>query len=157
MALKNNFYDEIFEEEKKWIDLINSNLLNSIYFKRELKPFYLKKRTELINEYSSTKSNVIKMFIELINNILTEIDLLIQKHENNQKVDCSSLIPLFLKNQMGSSYEQKETKDSSIDYGLNLQIKKQLLQNDIDNIRREKPVIDDYLYDDFPEEKVRAK
>ena len=96
MALKNNFYDEIFEEEKKWIDLINSNLLNSIYFKRELKPFYLKKRTELINEYSSTKSNVIKMFIELINNILTEIDLLIQKHENNQKVDCSSLIPLFL-------------------------------------------------------------
>ena len=52
---------------------------------------------------------------------------------------------------MGSSYEQKETKDSSIDYGLNLQIKKQLLQNDIDNIRREKPVIDDYLYDDFPE------
>ena len=157
MALKNNFYDEIFEEEKKWIDLINSNLLNSIYFKHELKPFYLKKMSELINEYSSTKSNVIKMFIELINNILTEIDLLIQKHENNQKVDCSSLIPLFLKNQMGSSYEQKETKDSSIDYGLNLQIKKQLLQNDIDNIRREKPVIDDYLYDDFPEEKVRAK
>ena len=157
MALKNNFYDEIFEEEKKWIDLINSNLLNSIYFKRELKPFYLKKITELINEYSSTKSNVIKMFIELINNILTEIDLLIQKHENNQKVDCSSLIPLFLKNQMGSSYEQKETKDSSIDYDLNLQIKKQLLQNDIDNIRREKPVIDDYLYDDFPEEKVRVK
>ena len=39
MALKNNFYDEIFEEEKKWIDLINSNLLNSIYFKHELKPY----------------------------------------------------------------------------------------------------------------------
>ena len=48
MALKNNFYEEIFLKEQEWISMINNNLLNSIYCSLVLKPFYVQKRDELI-------------------------------------------------------------------------------------------------------------
>ena len=43
MALRQDFYTEIFEQEKKWIELINSKLLNSIYCKYMWQLFYLEK------------------------------------------------------------------------------------------------------------------
>ena len=46
MALRQDFYTEIFEQEKKWIELINSKLLNSVYCKYILQPFYLDKKKE---------------------------------------------------------------------------------------------------------------
>ena len=60
MALGENFYNEIFEREQKWIESINSNLLNSVYCNLVLKPFYIEKRKELKEEYNKTNNEIIK-------------------------------------------------------------------------------------------------
>ena len=71
MALAKNFYKEIFEQEQKWTDLINLNLLNSVYCNLTLKPFYIQKRMELKEEYAKTNNEIIKQII-LINGFKKE-------------------------------------------------------------------------------------
>ena len=73
MALKNDFYTEIFNNEKRWVELINRNLLNSIYCNLVLKPFYLQKKSELELEYNLTKNRIIGQIILIIENIINQI------------------------------------------------------------------------------------
>ena len=153
MALKMNFYNEIFENEQKWEELINKNLLNSIYCSLVLKPFYTKKRVELENEYNASNNQMIKQILSVIDSILFKIEEFKSLYENSKSVDIKELLPLFLSNQM-SNDNQKENKDS-LEL---LKEKKRILEDKIRLYARENPIeYPDYVYDDFPEENLKAK
>lgn len=147
MALKVNFYNEIFENEQKWIELINKNLLNSIYCKLALKPFYIKKRNEIAEEYKTTDNQILRQILSTIDNIIIKIDEFNDKYESSEIVDIKELLPLFLTNQMNND-NQKENESIEL-----LKKKRQILEDEIRSYINDKPIVDnDYLYDDFPEE-----
>lgn len=152
MDLRQDFYTEIYEKEKKWIELINSKLLNSVYFKHKLQPFYIEKKQTVKQEYFLTK-NEYDRFIDIIDSIIEQIELLSEQFNSGQSIDINSLIPFFLTSQMKNTYRMPE-KISEIN---ELQIRKQLLQNQIRNFDRVETSNDDYVYDDFPEEVRKAK
>lgn len=155
MALKNDFYSEIFTNEQKWIDLINSRLLNSIYCKLTLKPFYIEKKKELEQEYNLTNNKIIGQVLSILEVIINKIDLLEEAYKNNQSVDIDSLIPLFLTTQM-NNVSQKEDNDM-ITTTDRLEIKKQVLKNQLMNYNRTTFDSEDYVYEDFPEEVRKVK
>ena len=153
MALKLDFYNEIFIEEQKWIELINQKLLNNIYCKLSLKPFYLEKKSVLEEEYKLTNNKIIGQFIPVIDKIISEIDLL--NEQNNNYENLNSLIPLFLVNQMNNTVQNENNKiDMISDEISKLHIKKQVLESLIGNYNRDKSQEPEYIYDDFPEEKI---
>lgn len=158
MALEKNFYNEIFEREQKWSELINSNLLNSVYCNLTLKPFYVEKRKELKEEYDQTKNEIIKQIILIINDIINEIDLFNYQYVNYKKPNISSLLSLFLITKMNNVKQKEnkaiERKSENID---KLKNEKQILQDQINNYNRDIKEIEDYVYDDFPEEIIRVK
>ena len=153
MALKNEFYNEIFDQEQKWIETINSNLLNNIYCKCTLKPFYAEKIKILENEYIVSKNKLIEQIIIIFKNIISQIEIIEERYQNNKKIDVKSLLPLFLTTQMYTTQTKKETGDSNLNLELSrLQIRKKILENKIKSYNRQKKQIyDDYLYEDFPE------
>lgn len=129
MALKKGFYDEIFDSEEKWDSLIKSNLLNIIYCNLELKPFYLSKKEELVHEYEITNNAIIKQVLDIINNIISEIDVTYEKYNSGESVDINYLSSLFLINQMRNSEFETEKKDDD--------------KKELDTSQKD----DDYLYD----------
>jgi len=152
MALKNEFYSEIFINEQKWIELINSKLLNSVYLKHTLHPFYLEQKRSIKQEYFLTK-NEYDRFIYIIDSIIEHIELLYEQFNVGQIVDINSLIPFFLTSQINNTHRMTE-RTAQIN---ELQIRKQLLQNEIRNFDRTVVNDDDYVYDDFPEEIKKVK
>lgn len=144
MSLSNSFYIEVFTKEKRWIELINKNLLNSIYCYHELKPYYLNKREELISNPNS-ENKIISGIVESINLILRKIEEFNAKFRNNEPYNIKELLPLFLTTQMGVKEKTNEKMD-------NLKLKEQVL-----NSLTQKNEMDDYLYDDFPVETVKTK
>ena len=63
MALRSDFYNEIFSKEKKWMELINSGLMNPIYCNLELRPFYLEKKQEIEEEYKVTNNQMLSQVL----------------------------------------------------------------------------------------------
>lgn len=117
MALKNSFYSEIFTNEQRWIDMIDHNLLNSIYCNFALKPFYLEKRAELENEYRITNNEILRQIILIIDKILIQISLFDVQYKNLEYVDIRLLRPLFLVNQMNNvSQKRNDSFDTSNEY-----------------------------------------
>lgn len=146
MALKNNFYNEIFTNEQEWINLINAKLLNSIYCNLKLKPFYIQKLEELKQEYSFQRNEIIEQIIRIITNIIKKIDSIYEQYKNLQNPDVSSLNSFFLITQMNNMYSNNFNNKESIK---NKTIKnEELIINNYD---------DDYMYDDFPEKISRIK
>lgn len=145
MALRNDFYTEIFTNEQRWIQLINKNLLNSIYCNLVLKPFYEEKKKELEQEYSLTENKIIGQIIMIMGNIINRIDLFNDQYNKSEKVNVCLILPLFLTNQMNNT-NNLETSIFSID---NKVFAKPLTVVKSDT--------EDYLYDDFPEEVIRIK
>ena len=145
MALRNDFYIEIFNDEKRWIDLINKNLLNSIYCNLVLKPFYENKKKELEQEYILTENKIIGQIIIIIQNIINQIYLFNSEYNNSQKSNINLLLPLFLTNQMNNTNNLENAAFS--------------MDNKISNkpLTVLKSNTEDYLYDDFPEEVIRIK
>lgn len=158
MALKTEFYSEIFENEQKWIEQINNNLLNSIYCSLSLKPFYVKKKQELDKEIRLGNNQIIKQISLVIEQIINHIDILNEQHNNSQNIEMNSLLPLFLVNQMNNSYGKMESdvKDQTDDIN-KLKARKQVLENIIKSCDSVDSEVPDYVYDDFPEEIRRIK
>lgn len=127
MALSNNFYDDIFNKEKYWSQLINQGLLNIYYLngKGGIKEFYLDKKKKLEYEYELAGNQIIKNFLELINNIINQIDYLTNEYRHGKLIDMSSLLNLFLHNQMNNNISEKK----SISDTEKLRIQKQVLQS----------------------------
>ena len=156
MALKNNFYNEIFEKEQKWIELINSKLLNSIYCNLTLKPFYVEKKNQLKTEYDLNNNAIIGQILTLVDNIINQIDLLNSQYKKNMTVDIKSLLPLFITTQMSntSRIEKSVSRNEEIN---RLQLEKEILENQIKNYSESSTEIQDYVYDDFPNEENYGK
>lgn len=113
MALKVNFYGEIFSQEQKWIELINAGLLNSIYCNLTLKPFYEKKREELERLFGSADNKILQQILNIIDAILAKLNDFDVRYRNMESADIKELIPLFLVSKMGnnvfsSTDEEKE-------------------------------------------------
>ncbi len=140
MALKYDFYTEITENERKWISLINHDLLNVVYCNLVLKPFYLKKEKELESEYEITKSSIMGQILSTLRKIINKIDMFYVDYKNSKQSDIKSLLPLFLSSQMNNI-----SKGETIDNTDRLEIRKQILENEIRSY--DKPD-DSYLYDD---------
>lgn len=155
MALKSDFYSEIFEKEQKWIELINLKFLNSVYCKLTLKPFYMAKKNELEQEYNLTGNKIIEQVIPILGEIINKINLLEEAYNNGEDVDINSLMPLFLSVQMNNVLPKKE--NNLITQSDKLEIRKQVLENQVMSYDRNSLNIEDYVYDDFPEEVKRAK
>ena len=96
MALKNNFYTEIISKEEKWEELVNRNLLTSIYCKFELKPFYSKKKEELERELQSSNNPILGSMLSAIDNIIDKLDVFISQYEKSETIDFKTLLPLLL-------------------------------------------------------------
>ena len=156
MALKNNFYNEIFEKEQKWIELINSKLLNSIYCNLTLKPFYVEKKNQLKTEYDLNNNAIIGQILTLVDNIINQIDLLNSQYKNNMSVDIESLLPLFLTTQMSNTSRVEKNVSRNVEIN-RLQLEKKFLENEIKNHRENLDNIEDYVYDDFPDEENYGK
>lgn len=147
MALKDNFYNEITENEKKWIELIKDNLLNVIYCNLELKPFYIEKKKELEEEYIKTGNVIIGDTLGIIKSIVDKLEEFNNFYKESKFIDFKLLLPLFLTNQMNNSLQSQNTSDVN-----RLDIRRQIIEDEIRKYSAEKNFQDDYLYDDFPEE-----
>ena len=145
MALRNNFYAEIFTNEERWIQLIQENLLNSIYCKLVLKPFYEEKKKELEQEYNITGNKIIEQIILIIENIINQIDLFNSQYNKGEKANMNFILPLFLTNQMNNT----NILEKSVFSTENKVFSKPLTVVKSDT--------EDYLYDDFPGEIRRTK
>lgn len=132
MALNNNFYIEIFENEKQWLDFLNLNLLN-VYYLPQLRDFYLKKQNEILQEKNITNNEFLKNILNMINEMLDNINMIIESHKNGIDVDVKILSNCFLINQMNNNV--KSDNEVTIVQ----------LNDDI-------PIEDDYLCDEFDEE-----
>lgn len=150
MALKRNFYAEIFEREEKWIELINKNLLNSIYCTLTLKPFYIEKREVLNKEYESTNNEILGQVLSSIDQILNKIEYFNNQYIKFQNIPISDLLPLFLINKMNNSSKKEDITLN--DEKLNkLNIKKAILNEKLYKYRMmNSNHLQDYVYDDFP-------
>lgn len=150
MALKKDFYIEVFKREQKWIELIDSKLLNGIYCKFSLQPFYLEMKKDLEQEYALTHNEIIGNIINIIGQIIEEIEVIYERFRNGMEVDVTSLKSLFLIAKMSNSYKQENQISK-------LQVQKQILEKAIENHNRTDITTEDYVYDDFPEEVKRVK
>lgn len=152
MALKKDFYTEIFEKEQKWIELINTNLLNSIYCKFSLQPFYIAKKKELEQEYALTHNEIMGNVVGTLDLMISQLEILYEQFRTGNTVDMTSLMPLFLSTKMSNSYKSENTNQMS-----QLQIKRQMLEQEIRNVQQGNFIEEDYVYDDFPEEVRKVK
>ena len=102
MALNKNFYEEIYDRELMWIDMIDSNLLN-VYYLTELKNFYLEKQQRLNYEFELTGNSFMKSVSYIINNIVVKLDFLINEDKKEKIINLNELKNLFLINVMNNN------------------------------------------------------
>ena len=97
MALKNNFYDEIYDEERNWIDMIDSNLLN-VYYLLELRKFYYERQVIISDEYKLTLNPFMKSIWSILNNIVEKLDFIESEYKKGKRVNISELKKFFVIN-----------------------------------------------------------
>ena len=146
MALKSDFYEEIFTNEKKWIEMINKNLLNNIYCNLELKPFYTQKREDIRKEYESTNNPILGQILTIMNGIVNRLEEFEYQYKALRYVDVKTILPLFLTSQMNNNSDRKVKEDKIED----LREEKKYLEKEIQNYKRSSKEIEDYVYDEFP-------
>ena len=105
MALSTDFYSEIFKNEQKWIEYINSNFINITYCKLELRPFYIDKKNILEKEYEATNNQILGQVLNVIDKIINKLDFIINEYQNE---DIKALESLFLVNQMNNNNLEDE-------------------------------------------------
>lgn len=155
MALKRDFYAEIFEKEEKWIELINKNLLNSIYCTLTLKPFYVNKREMLNKEYELTNNELLGQVLNSIDQILNKIEYFNNQYIKFQNISISDLLPLFLINKMNNSLKKEDITLNNEELN-KLNIKRAILNEKLYKYRmsNNNNNLQDYVYDDFPDNEV---
>ena len=137
MALKENFYEEIYEEERNWSDMIDMNLLN-VYYLVELKKFYYDRQVRLNYEYELTFNPIIKSMLYLLNNVLIKIDYIINEDKLNNPINIKELKNYFLINQLNNNISYVAYEEIPIDKGI-YNLRQKCVNEDLD----------DYIDDDF--------
>ena len=152
MALKQDFYSDIFLKEEYWTEIAKENLLN-IYYLDNLKEFYLDKKNELEKELELSNNTLIKSFLNMIQNIISQIDIVTDDYKSGKNININSVIKLFLSNQMNNNFNYTNVDEQSESSNIPaLQAKiavLQALRKDLESTKNK--VDDDYLYDDFPD------
>lgn len=110
MALRDNFYDEIFKREKDWTFMAKNNLLNIYYLNGQngIKSFYVNVRNELSKIPNPTP--IITNILNMVNNIIIEIENINDNYNNSGYTDMGELVNLFIYNQMYNSEPIKQKK-----------------------------------------------
>lgn len=142
MALKQNFYDEIYDKEQMWINMINSNLLN-IYYLPELRDFYVGKQERLNYEYELTGNDLIRSISYSLNNIVVKLDYFIDEDKKGNIINLKELLDLFLTNKLNNNVSYVNSNVSQNNKNL------YELRNKVINEGSE-----DYLDDDFYYNKI---
>ena len=96
MALKSNFYDEIFKEEKNWIEMLDSNLLN-VYYLVELRNFYYERQIIVGREYNLSLNPVMKSIWVVLNNMVEKLDRIEADYKIGKRININELKNYFLK------------------------------------------------------------
>lgn len=139
MALGTDFYNEICEKEKKWENMLISNLLN-VYYLPELKNFYLEKLNIINAEYSINKNEISKSIILSIEKIISKLDYLINETESGNVVNIYSLLDLFVFNKTYKSMLFPNNKNEHV-------AKKNIYE--LREIKiKEQDIEDDFYYED---------
>lgn len=137
MALKEKFYEEIYEEERNWTDLIDMNLLN-VYYLVELRKFYNDRQLRLSYEYELTFNPIIKSMLNLINNVISKINYIINEDKMNNPINIKELKNYFLINQLNNKVSYDLYDDVQEDKGI-YKLRQKSINEDLD----------DYIDDDF--------
>lgn len=141
MALNTNFYEEIYEKEKTWIDIIKSNLMN-IYYLPELRDFYFKKQERLNYEFELTGNEFIKAFSNAITTIIIKINYLIDEDKKGNIVNINEICNYFLINKLNNnmSYTNSDKLNKITNNKNNLyELRKKIVDENLE----------DYIDDDF--------
>ena len=142
MALKQDFYGEIFKNEEYWPELANEKLLN-VYYLAKLKDFYISKKEDLERESKSSNNTIILNFLQIINSIINQIDLVTNEYRQGKNIDINSITKLFLSNQMKNSNIENDTDM------IRLQVQREVLKNLRESFTpSDEPLDNDYLYDE---------
>ena len=147
MALRNEFYQEIEDNEKYWKELNNRKLLNPIYLNIELKPFYENKKQELEEELKNSNNPLLFNILNIINNILSKIEDIDNSYRSGKEFNISDLVTQFLQSQMNN--ENKIEKKPAIDRKKYLEDLKKIY------VVSQPPKDDSYLYEDDTPIKIK--
>lgn len=114
MALKNDFYDEIYREEKNWIEMLDAKLLN-VYYLSELKKFYYERQIIVSYEYNLTLNPVMKSIWMVLDNIVQKLEFIESEYKKGKRVDIYELKNYFLINRLNNNIDippelRKESK-----------------------------------------------
>ena len=140
MALKEKFYEEIYEEERNWTDLIDMNLLN-VYYLVELRKFYNDRQLRLSYEYELTFNPIIKSMLNLINNVISKINYIINEDKMNNPINIKELKNYFLINQLNNKVSYDLYDDVQEDKGI-YKLRQKSINEDLDGY-----IDDDFYYE----------
>lgn len=104
MALKNNFYDEIYKEEKNWIELLDAKLLN-VYYLSELRKFYYERQVIVSHEYNLTLNPIMKSIWIVLNNMVEKLDRIDSDYKMGKRINLNELKNYFLVNILSNNIE----------------------------------------------------
>lgn len=141
MALNEDLCNEVYNQEKIWINQINNNLINPLYCDYVLKSFYLTARKKM--KESLDKDNNLSKSIEYINKILEKIEEFANEYRNGNETNITSLIPFLLINQINNNKDNIQGFSEFDKLSIKSQVQRYLSKDPIDKIP-------DYVYDDFP-------
>ena len=104
MALKNDFYEEIYKEEKNWIEMIDSKLLN-VYYLSELRKFYYERQVIVSYEYNLTLNPIMKSIWTILNNMVSKLDFIEIEYKKGKRINISELKNYFLINRLSNNID----------------------------------------------------
>ena len=117
MYLSDDFCKQIFENEKKWIDLASRKLLNIYYLngKDGMKDFYTSKKKEL--EKNSSNSKMAKKLVGMLDDVLNKIESITESYKSGNEININELVNLFL------IYKLSEVNDTNTSNLKNIETK----------------------------------
>lgn len=104
MALTNSFYEEIYNEEKNWMELLDSNLLN-VYYLSELRKFYYEKQIVVSYEYKLTLNPIMKSIWIVLNTMVEKLDFIESEYKKGKRVNINDLKNYFLINRLKNNID----------------------------------------------------
>lgn len=104
MALKNDFYDEIYKEEINWIEMLNAKLLN-VYYLLELRKFYYERQVIVSHEYNLTLNPIMKSIWTVLNNMVEKLDHIDSDYKMGKRINLKELKNYFLVNILSNNIE----------------------------------------------------
>lgn len=142
MALKSNFYDEIYKEETNWIEMLDSKLLN-VYYLSELRKFYYERQVIVSYEYKLTLNPIMKSIWTVLNNMVEKLDFIENEYKNGKRININELKNYFLINKLNNNIDvplelRKENGNKKNIYEL---------RNKVVNENLEDYVDDDFYYE----------